>query len=179
MRGQVIQREKQIDVWLGSPARHLITDSETSAVMGVQIERNGQLVNIQARNGVVMSMGGFENNTEYIQNFIGVPKLKVIGTLYNKGDGIRMAQEVGASLWHMKSFEGFSFNTGFTFENPEEDRGKFILSPWPDFSHGSIFVAADDGSRYVREDESGRHGHAFEGGSWKNPTVFSSPSPDI
>ena len=83
MRGQVIQREKQIDVWLGSPARHLITDSETSAVMGVQIERNGQLVNIQARNGVVMSMGGFENNTEYIQNFIGVPKLKVIGTLYN------------------------------------------------------------------------------------------------
>lgn len=76
--------------------------------MGVQIERNGQLVNIQARNGVVMSMGGFENNTEYIQNFIGVPKLKVIGTLYNKGDGIRMAQEVGASLWHMKSFEGLA-----------------------------------------------------------------------
>lgn len=175
LRGQVIKREKQIDVWLGSPARHLITDPETSAVMGVQIERNGQLVNIQARNGVVMSMGGFENNTEYIQNFIGVPKLKVIGTLYNKGDGIRMAQEVGASLWHMKSFEGFGFNTGFTFENPEEDRGKFILSPWPDLSHGSIFVAADDGSRYVREDESGRHGHAFEGGSWKNPTVFSHP----
>ncbi len=140
MRGQVIQREKQIDVWLGSPARHLITDSETSAVMGVQIERNGQLVNIQARNGVVMSMGGFENNTEYIQNFIGVPKLKVIGTLYNKGDGIRMAQEVGASLWHMKSFEGFSFNTGFTFENPEEDRGKFILSPWPDL-HMAVFLS--------------------------------------
>lgn len=175
LRGQVVKREKQIDVWLESPAKHLITDPETNTVIGVQIQRNGQLVNIQAKNGVVMSMGGFENNNDYIQNFIGVPKLKVIGTLYNKGDGIRMAQEVGASLWHMKSFEGFGFDTGFTFENPKETRGKFILNPWPALSHGSIFVASDNGSRYVREDENGRHGHVFEGGSWKNPTVYSHP----
>lgn len=173
--GQVVKRSRQIDVWLASPAKHLIQDPQTKVIVGVQIERNGQLVDVQAANGVVMALGGFENNNDAIQNFIGVPKLKVIGTRYNKGDGIAMAQEVGASLWHMKSFEGFGFDTGFTFENPKEARGKFILSPWPDLSHGSIFVAADDGSRYVREDEDGRHGHAFEGGSWKNPTVYSHP----
>uniref|UniRef100_UPI00403EFCB8 FAD-binding protein n=1 Tax=Lentilactobacillus hilgardii TaxID=1588 RepID=UPI00403EFCB8 len=173
--GQVTKRENQINVWLASPAKHLIQNPETGVVEGVQIQRHDQLVDIKANNGVVMAMGGFENNNDDIQNFIGVPKLKVIGTLYNKGDGLKMAQEVGAKLWHMKSFEGFGFNTGFTFENTAEARGKFILSPWPDLSNGSIFVAADDGSRYVREDENGRHGHAFEHGSWKNPTVYSHP----
>ncbi|GAW98839.1 NAD(P)H-dependent oxidoreductase [Secundilactobacillus mixtipabuli] len=175
LRAQVTKRPKQIDIWLSSPAKHLIQNTDTGVIEGVQIERNGQLVNIQARNGVVMAMGGFENNPEYIQNFIGVPKLKVIGTLYNKGDGISMAQEVGAKFWHMKSFEGYGFNTSFTFENPEEQRGKFILAAWPELSHGSIFIAADDGSRYVREDENGRHGHAYEHGSWHNPTVYNHP----
>lgn len=175
LRQQVEKRQSQIDVWLASPAKHLIQDPETKVVNGVQIERHDQLINVQATNGVVMAMGGFENNPEAIQNFIGVPKLKVIGTLYNKGDGLKMAQEVGAKLWHMSAFEGFGFNTGFTFENPLESRGKFILSPWPDLSNGSIFVAADDGSRYVREDENGRHGHAFEHGSWRVPTVQSHP----
>lgn len=175
LRRQVEKRQSQINVWLASPAKHLIQDPETKVVNGVQIERHDQLINVQANNGVVMAMGGFENNPEAIQNFIGVPKLKVIGTLYNKGDGLKMAQEVGAKLWHMNAFEGFGFNTGFTFENPLESRGKFILSPWPDLSNGSIFVAADDGSRYVREDENGRHGHAFEHGSWRVPTVQSHP----
>ncbi|MFX3619545.1 MAG: NAD(P)H-dependent oxidoreductase [Sporolactobacillus sp.] len=175
LRQHVAERSDQIDVWLSSPATHLIQDPTSKAILGVQVKRNGQTVNIRARNGVVMTLGGFENNPEYIQNFIGVPKLKVMGTLYNKGDGIRMAQEVGASFWHMKSYEGYGFNTGFTFENSAEDRGKFILGAWPELSHGSIFIAADDGSRYLKEDENGRHGHAYEHGSWKNPTVYSHP----
>lgn len=144
-------------------------------IEGVQINRKGQKVNVKANNGVVLSLGGFENEPDYIQNFIGVPKLKVIGTLYNKGDGIKMVQEVGAALWHLHSYEGFGFNGGFTFDEPDEQRGKFILSPWPELSSGSIFIAADDGSRYIREDENGRHGHIYDHGSWKTPTVFSHP----
>ncbi|GAJ27142.1 fumarate reductase flavoprotein subunit [Liquorilactobacillus sucicola DSM 21376 = JCM 15457] len=175
LRKQVTDRSNQVDVWFASPAKHLVQDPITKAVLGAQIQRGDSLVNIRARNGVVLATGGFENNQQYIQNFIGVPKLKVIGTLYNKGDGIQMAQEAGAALWHMKSYEGYGFNTSFTFENSEEERGKFILDPWPELSQGSIFVAADDGSRYLREDEQGRHGHAYEHGSWHNPTVYEHP----
>lgn len=153
----------------------MIQNPATKAIEGVTIERNGQLVNVQARNGVVMSLGGFENDADAIQTFIGVPKLKVIGTLYNRGDGIRMAQEVGAQLWHMGSYEGYGFDTGFTVDNPAEARGKFILGAWPELSHGSILVAGDDGSRFVREDEDGRHGHAYLHGSWHNPLVNAHP----
>lgn len=175
LRQHVMDRTDKIDVWLESPAQNLIQDPDTNVILGVRVKRNGQMVNIRARHGVVMTLGGFENNQEYIQNFIGVPKLKVIGTLYNHGDGIRIAEEVGASFWHMKSFEGYGFNTSFTFENPDEQRGKFILGAWPELSHGSIMIVADDGSRYVREDENGRHGHAYSHGSWKNPAVYDHP----
>ena len=171
VRHQVEKRSDQIDVWLASPAKHLIQNPDNKVIEGVQIERNGQLVNVRARNGVVLTLGGFENNPQMIQNFIGVPKLKVMGTLYNTGDGIKMAQEVGAQFWHMTSFEGYGFSAGFTFENPEESRGKFILDAWPELSDGSIFIAADDGSRYLKEDEHGRHGHVYQHGEWLMPLI--------
>ena len=172
---QVEKRSDQIDVWLASPAKHLIQNPDNKVIEGVQIERNGQLVNVRARNGVVLTLGGFENNPQMIQNFIGVPKLKVMGTLYNTGDGIKMAQEVGAQFWHMTSFEGYGFSAGFTFENPEESRGKFILDAWPELSDGSIFIAADDGSRYLKEDEHGRHGHVYQHGEWLMPLINDHP----
>ena len=175
VRHQVEKRSDQIDVWLASPAKHLIQNPDNKVIEGVQIERNGQLVNVRARNGVVLTLGGFENNPQMIQNFIGAPKLKVMGTLYNTGDGIKMAQEVGAQFWHMTSFEGYGFSAGFTFENPEESRGKFILDAWPELSDGSIFIAADDGSRYLKEDEHGRHGHVYQHGEWLMPLINDHP----
>lgn len=175
VRHQVEKRSDQINVWLASPAKHLIQNPDNKVIEGVQIERNGQLVNVRARNGVVLTLGGFENNPQMIQNFIGVPKLKVMGTLYNTGDGIKMAQEVGAQFWHMTSFEGYGFSAGFTFENPEESRGKFILDAWPELSDGSIFIAADDGSRYLKEDEHGRHGHVYQHGEWLMPLINDHP----
>lgn len=175
VRHQVEKRSDQIDVWLASPAKHLIQNPDNKVIEGVQIERNGQLVNVRARNGVVLTLGGFENNPQMIQNFIGVPKLKVMGTLYNTGDGIKMAQEVGAQFWHMTSFEGYGFSAGFTFENPTEARGKFILDAWPELSNGSIFIAADDGSRYLKEDEHGRHGHVYQHGEWLMPLINDHP----
>jgi hypothetical protein len=35
------------------------------------------------------------------QNYLHITKLTPFGTLYNRGDGITMAEEVGAKLWHM------------------------------------------------------------------------------
>jgi aspartate oxidase len=101
LRQKVLDRKEKIDVWYEARATHLIQDTVSKVIKGVQIEKLGQKINVLARRGVLLTTGGFENNKEMIQNYLAAPKLAPLGTIYNKGDGISMAQEVGAKMWHM------------------------------------------------------------------------------
>lgn len=162
LREKVYDRLDKIDIWFESPAEHLIQDPETKTILGVQIKRQGINRNIAAKNGVVLSCGGFENNQDMIQNFLGQGSLAPIGTLYNRGKGIDLAVEVGARLWHMSNYDshGFSLNEGLP-------REKFAyMINWKSLFNGSIFVAGDDGTRYYREDEEDRHGYKYNHGNW-------------
>ena len=103
LRQKVLDRSEKITVWYSSPAKHLIQDGGSKIVLGAQIERNHVLRNIKANNGVVLAVGGFENNKEMIQTFLQSSYLSPIGSLYNKGDGIKMLEEVNAQLWNMRS----------------------------------------------------------------------------
>ncbi|WP_390405196.1 FAD-dependent oxidoreductase [Lacticaseibacillus jixiensis] len=164
LRQQVVDRADQIDVWFASPARHLLQDPTTKAVIGAQIEREHVLLNIQATNGVVLATGGFENNKQMIQDYLGAQALTPLGTVYNKGDGVAMAQEVGADMWHMHNYESL----GLTVREPEGKRGK-ILFDWTAMTKGSAFVIGDDGTRYLNEAEENRHGHLYDHGTWRIP----------
>lgn len=166
LRQQVLDRQEQIDIWLSSPAKHLIQDPESKVILGAQIERNGELLNIRAVNGVVLTVGGFENNRDMIQNFLGATHLTPLGTLYNQGDGVRMGEEVGAKLWHMSNYESLGILNGMVFSVPEGERGYYINPTYTKLFTGAIFLAGDDGSRYTKEDEQNRHGHVYEQGQW-------------
>ena len=97
-----VQERENIDVWYEAPAKHLIQDPATKVVHGVEAEVAGQTVMVRAKNGVVMCCGGFENNREMQQSYFCNTFWPSLGrALYNEGDGILMAQEVGADLWHM------------------------------------------------------------------------------
>lgn len=162
LRKKVYERLDKIDIWLGSPVEHLIQDPDNHAILGVQIERQDKLINVAAKNGVVLSCGGFENNQDMVQDFLGQGSLAPIGTLYNKGKGIDLAVEAGARLWHMSNYDshGLSLNEG-------EPREKFAyMINWKSLFNGSIFVAGDDGTRYFREDEEDRHGYKYNHGNW-------------
>lgn len=162
LRKQVMDRLDKIDVWYESPAEHLIQDPDSKQVLGVQIKRKGLKVNVAATHGVVLSLGGFENNEDMVQNFLGQGSLAPIGTLYNQGKGIDLAVEVGARLWHMSNYDshGFSLRNG-------DAREKFAyMINWKSLFNGSIFVAGDDGTRYYREDEEDRHGYKYNHGNW-------------
>lgn len=168
LRQQVVDRINSITVWFNSPAEHLIQDPNTRTIIGVQIERHHTLLNIRALNGVVMAMGGFENNKEAIQNYLNANYLVPLGTLFNKGDGIRMAQEVGADLWHMGNYETLGMLHGMSVKVSAGERGQLILG-WQDEANGSIMTIADDGSRYFNEAEPNRHGHIYDHGTWSVP----------
>lgn len=168
LRQEVLDRQDQIDIWLNSRAKHLIQEPGTGVVRGVQIERDGQLVNVHAKNGVVLAMGGFENNPEMVQTYLHTKKLTPLGTLYNRGDGVRMAQEAGAKMWHMANYESHGILPGITFKEADGERGRQI-EHWPALKQGSILVIADDGTRYFPEDAPHRHGHISTHGSWLIP----------
>ncbi|MCX8721010.1 MULTISPECIES: FAD-binding protein [unclassified Lactobacillus] len=162
LRKKVYERLDQIDVWFSSPAEYLIQDPASKTILGVQIKRHGIVQNVAAKNGVVLSCGGFENNQDMVQTFLGQGSLAPIGTLYNKGKGIDLAVEAGARLWHMSNYDshGFSLNEG-------KPREKFAyMINWQSLFNGSIFVAGDDGTRYYREDEEDRHGYKYNHGNW-------------
>ncbi|MFC6182385.1 FAD-binding protein [Lactiplantibacillus daowaiensis] len=169
LRQKVIDRADKIDVWLEAPAKHLIQDPLTKAVVGVQIERHEHVINVRALNGVVMAMGGFENNQAQVQDYLGADHLAPLGTLYNRGDGIKMAEEVGADMWHMQNYEALGMLHGMAFDVPAGERARLIVNAWPDLYTGSIVTVGDDGSRYFKEDEPNRHGHIYDHGTWRVP----------
>lgn len=165
-RTNVCDRSENIDVWFDSPGLHLIQDPQTKTIVGVNAERDGQPVNIRALNGVILACGGFENNPEMVQDYLGLAEYAPLGTLYNTGDGIRMAMEVGADLWHMEVFEGNGDFGAAVFETERGQRGPLLSGT--SLTSGSVILVGKEGFRYLREDEYTRHGHIYQNGVWQN-----------
>lgn len=87
-RNKVLSMSDSIDVWYNSPASSLFQDPVSKAVIGVEVDRNGDVVNVRAKNGVVTTMGGFENNPQMVEDFLGLTKSSPAGTLFNTGDWV-------------------------------------------------------------------------------------------
>ena len=164
LRQNVLDRSDKIDVLYSTPAKHLIQDTDKT-IIGVQIKNKGKLFNVHAKNGVVLALGGFENNEQMVQDYLGETNLLPYGTLYNNGDGIKMAIEVGADLWHMNNYEpGGTVNLAA----PKGQRAHNIMA-WKALFAGSLITVGDDGTRYVAEDDPTRHGHRYNHGIWRIP----------
>ncbi|MCX8721886.1 MULTISPECIES: FAD-binding protein [unclassified Lactobacillus] len=168
LRKKVQNRNNKIDVWLNSRAKHLIKDTEDGTIIGAIIQRNGQDISVAATKGVVLTLGGYENSREMAQAYLNSQYLAPFGTLYNKGDGIRLSIEAGAQLWHMWNYESAGLIPGLSFYTKEGSRARLVFGN-PQFSHGSIMTVAEDGTRYIKENGSNRHGHVYNHGRWDVP----------
>lgn len=185
IRKNVYDRAGQIDVWYEAPAVHLVQDPQTKTVVGVEISKQGEATLVRAVNGVVLACGGFENNQEMIQDYLGAARFLPIGTLYNTGDGIRLGIEAGADLWHMEAYESLGILCGNAWANDESERA--VLEPSPngtvsrisigseEFGQGSIILVGDDGGRFIDETMQSRHGHVYDCGVWRMPTANWAP----
>ncbi len=98
--------KRGIEVRLGTPALRLISDPATREVLGMRVLAHGVERSIRAKRGVVLACGGFEGSPALKQQFLeGNPVLNAAART-NTGDGIRMAQDLGAALWHMWMIHG-------------------------------------------------------------------------
>lgn len=171
LRKQVTDRSDKINVLYETPAKHLIQDYDSKTIIGVQIEQNGQLLDIKVNNGIVLATGGFENNPEMVEAYLGETSLHPIGSLYNQGAGVKMAQDVGAKLFNMANYESYGIFHGLTPKPTKGKRAQFLPFDWPALHSGSVFVVGDDGTRYFDENEIHRHGHINDHGQWRVPNA--------
>ena len=155
-----------VEVWYDTPAIRLIQDPATRMIHGVTVEHDGATYNVRALDGVVLAAGGFEANPTMVQTYVHLPYAYPKGTLYNTGDGIKMAMAVGADLWSMGATSGPDLDvvneaTGQSYAggalrmrgynaNPLESSGFTLLS--------AIIVGAD-GTRFCDESYLPDHGY--------------------
>lgn len=105
--------QRPIDVRLSTPALRLITDAD-GTVIGLTVKAAGHPRAIKARRAVILACGGFEADHAMQRQFWQFEGVLTAVALGNTGDGIRMAQAVGADLWHMWHFHG-----GYGFRHPD------------------------------------------------------------
>ncbi len=153
---------RPIEVRLASRARELVRSAD-GRVEGVVVETDGRRRRIRAAGGVVLACGGFEAASDMkIQYWQEKPVLPS-AFLGNTGDGIRMAQAVGADLWHMWHYHG---TYGLRHVDPDYPYG-IRLTRFRDWTPGNgldaeaevpaFFTAAHDVRMpWIVVDQSGR-----------------------
>ncbi|WP_300681274.1 FAD-dependent oxidoreductase [Nocardioides sp.] len=139
-----------IDVRRGTPARRLVQDPVTGRITGVVATTpTGQTLRVRAERGVVLATGGFEADDAMVRDYLRFTQARPWGSPHNRGDGHRMAQKVGADLWHMDNMMAidglqvpgydadfylrFSFRKGFIYVDAD---GRRVTNELPQWGHG-------------------------------------------
>jgi tricarballylate dehydrogenase len=91
-----IAKKNGVEVWFEARAKELLSDD--SGVTGVVVRHKGKTVSLNAK-AVVLAAGGFQSDPEWRTRYLGPgwELAKVRGTMFNTGDGIRMALAAGAA----------------------------------------------------------------------------------
>jgi len=130
-----------IEVRLSTSAQRLITGPDDArvgeAVRGLWVEGPAGRYAIAARKGVILACGGFEANPAMQRQYWQLNPVLSAAFRGNTGDGLRMAVDVGADLWHMWHFHG-----SYGFRHPD-----------PDFPFGIRMKRLPDWVPEVRETE--------------------------
>ena len=164
---KAVEARDNIDVWYSSPAKHLIQDPATRVVHGVEAEADGQTVKIRARNGVILCCGGFESNKQMLQdNGVKANLVSLGNAMFNTGDGIIMAMEAGARLWHM----GNMVYADIDFRYPQ---GVQVFGTQRGLAAKGTLMVGNDGTRFMNEADKSHHGKSYFHGDIV-PTPFTS-----
>ena len=104
-----MDNNENIEVMYNTTAKHLIV--EDGVVTGVECEgETGNKVTVKAKNGVVLASGGFAGNVDmrvkYNTQWADLGEsIKTTNAKSNTGDGILMAEEIGANLVQMGNIQ--------------------------------------------------------------------------
>jgi succinate dehydrogenase/fumarate reductase flavoprotein subunit len=138
---------------LESPAARLIVRDRLGGgreVVGIEAQKNGAPYLVRARRAVLLAAGGYEWDFEMKRHFLRGPTSYTLGAGGNTGDGIRMAQSVGAGLRNMNEVWGITVYRAEAEAVREHHLGASLNAEIEKRSPGSIVVNAR-GERFQNE----------------------------
>ncbi|MBI2908480.1 MAG: FAD-binding protein [Chloroflexi bacterium] len=158
-------KARGVSVLYETRATHLLTNLR-GRVVGVEAQAglDGQKkLRIRASKAVVLAPGGFEFDEQAKLNYLKAYPVYFTGSEAETGDGLKMALEVGAQLWHMNCV-----SARFIFKAPSipvafhiDFLGKGQLARAPGRSEADIpitsghIVVDRDGKRFTDENVKG------------------------
>ncbi len=145
-----VETTRKIPVLLNTPAKRLIKNGD--AIVGAVAVSGGKEIRIKARRGVVLATGGYEFDPQSMRTFCLGTKIHGLGNPGNTGDGLRMAMQAGARLWHMTEY---SCPLGMVVPGLKTVVQVNILAP----SH--IWVD-QDGKRFTNEKGTDNHAMIYD-----------------
>lgn len=136
-----------VEILLNTKAEELIVDNN-GRVIGVQVSQGDQTAVITATNGVVLATGGFGANVEMREKYNTRwetldESVKTTNSPAIVGDGILMAEKIGANLIGMEHIQLYPFNNPIT--------GVFYGIEAPSWSGEGLIYVNKDGMRFVNE----------------------------
>ncbi len=166
-----------VDYQKSTPMTALVQDPESGAILGVVAGEKGNKY-YKANGGVIMCTGGFENDAEYLENYMGMQGVTPAAALENTADGHRACAKAGAAMWHMKGGACFWMaprnleNTEFTQTQPTGltkefgitvgVNGRRFYNDWDACAAGDVLEIGSD----LRTNVGYRHGATQWGGRW-------------
>ncbi|MES2535540.1 MAG: FAD-dependent oxidoreductase [Pseudomonadota bacterium] len=142
-----------IPLWLSAPANHLVV--ENGRVCGAMVTREGRKTRIVARRGVILACGGFPHDVARRKElFPHAPTGNEHfspGPIGNTGDGLRMAETVGArvdsSMPNMAAWVPVS-------KVPRRDGSTGIMPHFIDRAKPGVISVTRNGKRFTNEGSS-------------------------
>lgn len=175
---QYVRDSDAVDYLTETPMTALVQDPETGKILGVVADDGSGNKYYRATGGVVMCTGGFENDPEYMENFMGVTGATPAAATENTADGHRACAKAGAAMWHMHAGACFWLaprnldNTMFTQTQQTEltkefgitvgINGRRFYNDWDACAAGDILPIGSD----LRTNVGYRHGATQWGGRW-------------
>lgn len=154
----LVEREIQlaeksgVAIRYGARVMSLIFDGHS--VGGVRVKSDNRIEEVNART-VVLACGGFEANPEWRARYLGKgwDLVKVRGTRFNTGDGLRMALDIGAA-----PFGNWSGCNAVAWDaNAPEFGDLVVMSGFQKHSYPYGIMVNADGKRFADEGSDVKH----------------------
>lgn len=158
-----------VQVMYETPGYKLVFDPTTKEVFGVVAKQGDAEVHVKAKRGVILALGGYENNLEMVHQYCA-PEVPIYpwGTPYNTGDGFPMITEIGAKQRHFASVEWGSF----CFKKASDDAGTAVAIVYTADQFENAILVNKYGKRFQNE-------IAHNAGFLPTPTHDKSPLPQL